>query len=335
MVKIGLLGAGFIGATHAQAYAAVERARLVAVADVNRDAADRLAHACGAKAFYDADALLADKDVEVIDVCLPTFLHEHYVVAAAERGKHVLCEKPIALTLEQVDRMIGAVRRAGVIAMVAQVIRFWPQYVVIREMLERGELGRPLMATAARLASAPGWGDWFRDPQLSGGALLDLHIHDLDYICALFGRPRSVYAMGAASPTRAWDYVVTSLDFGEVKAVAEASFLMPQGFPFLMAFRLLGTEACVEFCLGGTTQVDKRGQAATKLVVYRSGEPPVHPPYPGEDAYLAETKYFVRCVIERRQPALATLAEARMVLEVALAAKQSLETGQVVRPQAA
>ncbi len=330
MVRVGLLGAGFIGATHAQAYAAIEGAQLVAVADANSAAADALAGQYGAKAYYDAEALLDDAAVDVADVCLPTFLHERYVVAAAERGRHILCEKPVALSLEGVDAMIAAVERAGVIAMVAQVIRFWPQYVVIRDLLQRGVLGRPLIAKAARLASAPRWGNWFADPALSGGAVLDLHIHDLDYVCWLFGRPRSVYAVGAQSATGAWDDVVTSLDFGAVKAVVEASFLMPEGFPFTMAFRLTGSEAVVDFRLGGTTQVDQRDQAATELVVYRNGAAPEHPPVPGEDAYLAEIRYFVECVARGQRPALATLAEARGVLEVALAARRSLETGGIV-----
>jgi predicted dehydrogenase len=330
MVRVGLLGAGFIGATHAQAYAAIEGAQLVAVADANRPAADALAGQYGAKTYYDAEALLADGSVDVADVCLPTFLHERYVVAAAEHGKHVLCEKPVALSLEQVDAMIAAVERAGVIAMVAQVIRFWPQYVVIRELLQSGALGQPLIAKAARLASAPRWGNWFADPALSGGAVLDLHIHDLDFVCWLFGRPRSVYAVGAQSATGAWDDVVSSLDFGTVKAAVEASFLMPAGFPFTMAFRLAGSKACVDFRLGGTTQVDQRDQAATELVVYRDGAEPEHPPVSGEDAYLAEIRYFVECVAAGRQPALATLSEARGVLEVALAARRSLETGQIV-----
>ncbi len=330
MVKVGLLGAGFIGATHAQAYAELEQAELVAVADARADAADALAQRFGAKAYHDADALLADAQIDIVDICLPTFLHERYVVAAAERGKHILCEKPVALSLAQVDAMTAAVERAGVIAMVAQVIRFWPQYVVIRDLFRQGALGRPLVATAARMSSAPKWGNWFADPKLSGGAVLDMHVHDLDFLCWLFGRPRSVYAVGAQSPSQAWNYSVTSLDFGAVKAMAEASFLQPEGFPFLMAFRLTGTDACVDFRLGGTTQVDKRDQAATDLVVYRSGAAPEHPPYSSEDAYVAEVRYFVECVVAGRQPELATLPEARGVLEVALAARRSLETGLIV-----
>ena len=330
-IKVGLLGAGFIGTTHAQAYAAIEEAQLVAVADVKREAADRLAESCGARAYYDIEALLGDDEVEAVDVCLPTFLHERCVVSAAQRGKHVLCEKPIALALEQVDSMISAVREAGVIAMVAQVLRFWPQYVVIRDMFERGELGKPLMATATRLAEPPGWSGWFRDPNLSGGALVDLHIHDLDYIYSLFGRPRSVYSVGMASETGAWDYVVTSLDYGDKRAVAEASFLMPEGYPFQTIFRLLGTDGCAEYRFRVAGQVDRREEAETEFVLYRSDQPPEYPAYPDKDGYEAEIEYFVNCVSQGKEPEIATLEEARTVLQIALAARESLETGQVVQ----
>jgi len=298
IARVGLLGAGFVGTIHAQAYAAIPEARLVAVADAKQEAADKLAGSCGARAYYDAQQLLDEEDLDVIDVCLPTFLHERFVVSAAERGRHVLCEKPIALTLEQVDHMLTAVRQAGVFAMVAQVIRFWPQYVVIRDTLESGQLGAPLIATAARLAEPPDWGGWFRDPSLSGGALLDLHIHDLDYIYSLFGKPQSVYAAGVASPTGAWDYVVSSLDYGNKRAVAEASFMMPKGFPFQMAFKLLCTDGCAEYRFRVGGQVDQREHAETELAIYRSGEPPAYPAYSHEDRYTAEIAHFLRCVAD-------------------------------------
>ena len=330
MVKVGLLGAGFMGSAHAAAYTAIENAHLVAVADVDHAAADKLAEEQGAKAYYEIESLVKDREIDMVDVCLPTFLHERSVVSAAKRGKHVLCEKPIALILEQVDSMISAVREAGVMAMVAQVVRFWPQYVVIREMFERGELGKPLMARAARLVGPPDWSSWFKDPGLSGGALLDLHIHDLDYIYSLFGKPRSVYAVGATSETGAWDYVVTSLDYGDKRAVAEASFLMPKGFPFQTAFRLLGTDGCAEYRFRVGGQVDRREAAEMEFTLYRSNQPPEHPPSPDKDAYEAEIEYFVNCVSQGQEPEIATLEEARIVLQIALAARESLETGQVV-----
>ena len=331
MVKVGILGAGNIGGTHVRGYQCLANARVVAVDDIVKAKAENMAAPLQARAYDDWQAFLGDPEVEMVDICLPTYLHKQGVLAAAQAGKHILCEKPVALSLAQVDRMIAAVERAGVKAMIAQVIRFWPHYVAIKEMLERGQLGAPIMAQAARLGSQPTWSSWFADPQLSGGALLDLHIHDLDWLYYLFGRPRSVYAVGVRSANGAWDHVLTSLDYGRMKAAAEASSLMPNSYPFTMVFRMLGEQGYAEFRLGGTQSDPSAAARRDGLVVYQAGQPPQFPACSDEDPYLAEIRYFVDCLDEGKSPTIATLAEARTVLEIALAVRRSLETGKVVR----
>jgi len=332
MARVGVLGAGFMGSTHAGIYKQLASAQLVAVADANRPLADELAGKHGVRAYYDIDSLLADPEIEAVDVCLPTFLHERCVLGAAKQGKHVLCEKPVALSIDQVDKMIDAVDKAGVISMVGQVIRFWPQYVAIHDLLRKGELGDPLMVTATRLSAPPAWGNWFKDPKLSGGAVLDLHIHDLDYVYWLLGMPKSVYAVGLQGEMGAWDYVQTSLTFDKARAVVEASFLMPKGFPFQMAVRVMGSKATAEYRFRVLGQVGERSQAETELRLYRPDEPAQSLPSAEKDAYVAELEYFVQCLNERRQPRVATLRQARDTLRIALAARRSAETGQAVVP---
>ncbi len=332
MVRIGLLGAGFMGGTHAAAYSELPDAQLVAVADANQGLADALATKHGARAVYDIDALLNDPGVDAVDICLPTFLHERCVVGAARAGKHLLCEKPIALSLEQVDNMLAAVEKAGVIAMVGQVVRFWPEYVAIQRLLKEGTLGTPRAAHAVRLSAPPAWGNWFKDPKLSGGAVLDLHVHDLDYVYWLLGMPSSVYAVGLQSPMGAWDHVTTSLSIGDVAAVVEGSFVMPDGFPFQMLFRLLGSEATVEYRFRVLGQVGERAQAETELRLYRPGKPAETVPAETGDPYAREIAYYVSCLKAGQQPEVATLPQARDVLSIALAARQSMETGEVVHP---
>ena len=327
MIRLGLLGAGFIGETHAAAMQAVDGAELTVVADSNREAADRLAGAYGAKAYYDAERLFEDPSLDAVDICVPTFLHCETVIAAAERGKHILCEKPVALAVSEVDQMIDAVRRAGVKAMVAQCVRFWPQYAAAKQLLDGGQLGRPLMATASRLAGPPSWSSWFRDPKLSGGAILDLHIHDLDYLFYLFGAPEQVCTVGTASETGAWDDVLTMLRYKTHGASARAGYRMPRGWPFTTSFRILGDEACVEYRFRVGGQIDRRGAATTEFLLFRPGQDPVQPACSSQDAYEAEIEYFVDCLRDGRDPEIAALREARTVLRIALAARESLETG--------
>lgn len=331
MINVGILGAGGIARTHVRGYAQLPNTRVVAVCDIIPERAETMAASLAARPYTDWAAFLAHPGMDMVDICLPTYLHDQGVIAAAGAGKHVLCEKPVTLTIEQADRMIAAVDRAGVKAMVAQVIRFWPHYSAIKDMLERGELGAPLVARLARLGTLPAWGSWYRDPALSGGALLDLHVHDLDWVYYLFGAPRTVYAVGVQSDTSAWNDLTTSLDYGDHKAVVEASLLMPAGFPFTMHCRVLGANACAEYRYGGG-QVDPQGAARLhSLAIYRGGGAPAEDvPCSAEDPYMAEIRYFVGCLEAGVEPAIATLRDARAVLGTALAARRSLETGSVI-----
>lgn len=330
MINVGIVGAGNIGRVHSRSYAQLANARVVAVADIDHQAADAMAAKHGARAYYDMRYLFDDKDVQVVDVCLPTYLHEQGVIGAASAGKHVLCEKPVALTVDSAERMISAIEHAGVKAMVAQVIRFWPHYLTIKEMLDRGDLGLPIMAYAARLGRQPMWTSWYSDPNLSGGALLDLHVHDLDWLYYLFGRPKTVYAVGTRVNSGAWNHVLTSLDYGSHRAAAEASFLMPDSFPFTMIFRLLCERGLAEYQYGGIQSDPQATARLHTLVAYLAGQPPQHPTCDETDPYLAEIRYFVNCLDRGESPTIATLSEARDVLQIALAARQSLETGQVI-----
>lgn len=331
MIRVGIIGCGNIARTHARAYEQIANAQVVATADIRPEAAEAMAARFGARAYAHMDGLLADRAVDMADICLPTYVHEEATLAAARAGKHVLCEKPLTLSLASADRMVAAVREAGVTAMVAQVIRFWPHYLAIKRMLDTGALGAPLSVYAARLGRLPAWGTWFHDPQLSGGALLDLHVHDLDWLYYLFGRPTSVYALGVQSANGAWDHVSTALDFGSVRAVVEASFRMPDSFPFTMYFRLLGERGMAEYQFGGG-QSDPAGKARLhRLVHYPHGQPAHEPACKEEDPYLAEIRYFVDCLDECRAPAVASLDEARDVLAIALAAKRSLESGEATK----
>ena len=330
MIKVGMLGSGGIGAVHGDAYKRVRNARVVAVADCIPEVADRLASELQAQAYYSIDALLEDREVEMVDVCLPTPIHADAVVAAARAGKHILCEKPIARNLDEADRMIRAVRQAGVKAMIAQVVRFWPQYALIKETLVRGDIGAPLAATATRLVAHGRLGmGWHFTPELGDGAILDLHIHDLDYIYYLLGKPQRVYAAGVKSPSGTYDHVVTSLDYGRFIATAEASFRLPAGFPVTFAFRLVGEKGCVDYRFSGAWHGSEGGQQ-DDLAVFLAGQPPQHPSYSQVDAFAAEIEYFAECIMTGREPDMASLADARAVLEVNVAARRSAATGQVV-----
>lgn len=336
MLKVGIIGAGNISGIHASAYETLsERAQVVAVADIRKEKAEALAERLGAdKVFDNADKLLQE-DLDMVDICLPTFLHEEYVVKAARSGKHVLCEKPMALSVASADKMIEAAQAAGVKFMVAQCIRFWPEYVAVREKLNTGELGKIIAVTAARVGSAPrtSWNDWMLKPELSGGAVVDFHIHDVDFINSIIpSKPRTVAAVGVKSECGALNHVNTNITYedGTIAAV-EGDWFVPQGYPFTMFLRVTCEDGSIEFQFKAGVNIEKRNEAKPQVILYREGAEPEMLDVPeGKDAYLAEIEYFLDCIENDQEPAVVTPQDARDSLKVVLAARDSVEKNRCV-----
>ncbi|MFN3649984.1 MAG: Gfo/Idh/MocA family protein [Armatimonadota bacterium] len=229
MVRVGIAGIGFMGVTHFKAYPQVEGARVEAIFTRDRkklegdwtgirgnfgDAGGQQ-DLSGLRRYDDLDAMLADPEIDLIDLCLPSHLHRALAIRAMEAGKHVLVEKPIALTVEDADAMIAASERTGRLLMVAQVLRFWPEFSAIKDLVESGEYGSLLGAHFKRVIARPSWSgdDWFSDPSKTGGAVVDLHIHDTDFVQYLLGRPASVWSTGTTSPGGGIDYLVTQYQY--------------------------------------------------------------------------------------------------------------------------
>src|SRR5262249_15961050 len=247
MLKVAILGLGFAGKTHADAYARLPNVELVGIGGFREDMRKKWKGPHPVQLHPDPDVLLNSSGADIVDICLPTFMHEEYVIKAAEKGIHIICEKPFALNLASVDRMLEAVKKSGVTLMVAQVLRFFPHYCKCRELVRGGRLGDVFFVSASRLSEMPRWADWFRDPLKSGGALFDLQVHDLDYVLNLLGVPERVCATGLQSGSGAWNHVVTLLLYPASRACIEASYRMPAGWPFTSRLRLMGTAASLEY----------------------------------------------------------------------------------------
>jgi predicted dehydrogenase len=271
-----VLGAGFMGGTHARAFAKLPDVQVLGVSSRSADKAAGLAEEVGAEPFTDAMALATDPQVDVVSVTLPTHVHKEYTVAALNAGKSVLLEKPMGLSVEECDAMIAAADESGQILMLAHVLRFWPEYVALVDFVKSGELGKPLAATASRLSGRPTWGDWFTNPEWTGGAVHDLQIHDLDTLNWLFGTPKSVYARGQRGAPGGWDHVLTLVDYGEVGCLAEGSVMMPDGYPFTMTLRVLCEKGTVEFTFraGGTGVETGTGSGTGLMSDFPSGAHP-------------------------------------------------------------
>ncbi len=264
-VKVGIIGLGFMGTTHFRIHQANPKSRIVAVADV--DAAkqqgdirkvignigggsnDRLDFT-GIKVYDEAMKLLADPEVEEVDICLPTYMHADVAVAALEAGKHVLLEKPAALTYAETERIIAAAKKSGKRFTVGLCVRAWPEYRWAFEAVKAGRIGKIKSALFKRFSpdiDGNAWQNWFMNQQLSGGAQLDLHMHDIDEVLYFCGRPTAVTVIGTKSKHGCNDHSFALYHFagGEPAVAAEGGWSAPKTAPFEMSFQLIGDRGTI------------------------------------------------------------------------------------------
>lgn len=326
-MKVGVLGSGFMGGTHARAYAKIKGVEVAAVSSRRLEKAQRLAEEVGARATTDDTAIISDPSIDAISNTLPTHLHAEYTIAALKAGKHVLLEKPFALTAGDCDGMMAAQKESGTVLLVAHVLRFWGGYVSLVEFVQSGKLGRPLSAVATRRSQLPGWADWFLNPALSGGAVLDLCVHDFDVMNWIFGAPKSVYARGRELEPGLWNDVHATIDYGDAEGFVEGSESMPDGYPFTMSLNVACEGGIVEFNFrAGGVSVEMGG--SNSLVAYEPGKSYALEAKPG-DGYENQAAYFVDCVRNGRAPTVGAPEQARLAVLIAELARQSLESGKV------
>ena len=249
MLRIGLVGYGGMGKVHASNYDHIISAQLVAICDSVNEVTDR----DGVTLYKSIEAMLMQEQLDIVDVCTPTFLHKEAVMKALNAGIHVICEKPIALHLEDAKEMYALAESKGKQLMIGQVLQFSTPMQVLRELVEGGEYGKALDASFLRLSACPKWatGSWLMDKDKSGLIPFDLHIHDLDMIVSLFGKPNS-YKMSANGRTGIGyqEHYRFLYQYDNLDVMAEAAWYNAD-FPFTANWRVYFEEAVVE-CVGTT-----------------------------------------------------------------------------------
>ena len=331
MIKIAIIGAGFMGRTHAQIYVKAQNAKVVGLCDKNRELGETFAEEFQCAYFDEIEDLLKQCDVDVMDICVPTFLHEEYVMTAAKHKKYVFCEKPVTFSVRQLDGMIRAVEQSGKRMFVGQVVRFWPEYVTAKRKYESGELGDLKAVYAARLSEHPAWSEWYRKVENSGGGLLDLHLHDVDYICHLLGKAEYVYAVGQKNEYGCWNHVMSVLSLPSgISASVEGIIEMAKGYPFTMQLRLVGEKKVYDYIMKAGSNLEDVGSARRETRVYEDGNTTVLP-LDETDAYETELLHFLSCVEQDKESEIIFMEDVRTVLCTREAIRTSLETGAKVK----
>lgn len=300
-LRAAVCGYGALGHVHADGLAATPGILPVAVCDLRpeqfqpRDAAfnlkagERRFDVRSVATYTDWRAMLREARLDLLVVALPTDLHAEVSIAALEAGVHVLCEKPMAIDAVQAERMAAAAERTGRRLMIGQCLRFWPQYEALKRLIDARTHGALRVLRLERVGSYAQWSaeGWMNDHRRSGGAILDLHLHDVDWVGHVLGRPRAVFAAGQTGRSGGIDDVTAVFDYGSCQATVVGSWMYGG---FRMSFEAVFEQATVAWS-GGAMTVRRPGVAEAEEIRVEQGS-----------AYQRELAYLCDCIRAGGEP---------------------------------
>lgn len=343
-VKVGIVGLGFMGTTHFGIHRELGKSEIIAVSDVDEKKLSgdwssvignigggdnsRPVDLNGIKKYRDTMELIVDPDIEMVDICVPTYLHEKYAVAALENGKHVLCEKPIGRTYQEAKRITEAADKSDKFFSSGLCVRYWPEYRHAFELYSSGKLGKVISAVFKRVSPSihgNAWEDWFMKSRLSGSALLDLHLHDTDLVRYFFGRPVSVTSFGLKGfrSDSGIDHVVTNYDFDDGSLImSEGGWDPAKTTPFEMSFQIV--------CEKGTVRLSELGYK----VLWEDGR--IEEPKPVSEnlstGWHVEIDYFLSSILNGIKPdKYLSTAEMRDSMAIIEAEERSIEEKRTIK----
>lgn len=319
-IKVAVCGYGPMGRMHAQMLQRLEGVELVGIADVESSLQQRGREELKVATWGSGEELIDARVADAVFICAPTYLHAPLAIRALEQGQHVFTEKPMGLNADECAAMIAAAHRHGKRLTVGQVLRFWPEYVYLKQTLDDGRLGRLLTLSLLRVGGVTrGWRDWFLDEKLGGTQIFDRHIHDTDLVLWLLGKPQAVRTFGSVGVEGGFNHTFTRYLYPGLSVQAEGSADLPPGFPFTMAYLAVFERGAIAY---------NNRQKPTLTVYPSSGaaETPVLPNPLGEvatglnisaaDGYFLEDLYFLDCIRSGRAPVIVTPESARDTVAV-------------------
>ena len=329
-MRVGIVGVGFMGTTHAAGWAETP-AEIIGFTAETQSEAGALSKQYKTRVYSSLEEMLPN--VDVVDICSPTHLHYEMALKAAAAGKHVVCEKPLARTTRQAREILLACQRAGVQLLVAHVVRFFPEYALAHSAVVEGQIGTPGVIRLHRGSYRPKKpaGNWFLDEVKSGGILMDLMIHDYDYARWVAGDVESVSARRVTQlhPEAPVDYglVILSHRSGALSHIAGAWAYPPP--TFRTHLEIAGDRGLIEFDSDGTAPIQnfvlRTGGADAPDVALPSS--PV-----SESPYSTQIKEFYRALAEGIAPRVSG-TDGLAAVQIAEAALESAYTGQSVELQ--
>lgn len=315
-----------MGRVHVKAWQAIADAQLIGLVDTDQEALSALEQDAGVPGYRDFDAALRDLDADIVDICLPTYLHRTTAEYCFAAGKHVICEKPLALTLKDARAMIDAAEAAPKKLLVGHVVRFFPVYQKARQLMLDQALGQIGTVKTFRGGGYPrGWQDWYGDPLKSGTLATDLLIHDIDFLLWCLGPVTRVYAKSLTDHIdNAADQVLASLRFESgVIAQVEGTWAYPQGFSY--RFEIAGSQGLIHF--------DSADNAPIRTVMRSTSKTPVAVEVPENPVavspYQTQLAHFLAVIAQDTNPVV-TAEDGYTALAISLAIRDSIQSGEPI-----
>ncbi len=343
MIRVGIVGIGFMGMIHHLAYANVKGAKVAAIAtrDAKKRAGDwrgiqgnfgppgTIMDLKGIKAYENWQDLIADPQIDLVDICLPPQLHTEVAIAALKAGKHVLVEKPIALETSAALKMVEAGKKSGKLLLIGQVLPFFPEYAFALKAVQSGKYGRLLGGHFKRIISDPLWIKDFYDPRTVGGPVVDLHIHDAHFIRLLCGMPQAVFSTGRMRGDVV-EFFTTQFQFADqdLAVTATSGVIAQQGRSFTHGFEIHLEKATIVFdfaVVGGQPRVQ------IPLTVLGPGDKVTEPKLDSVDGFVAELTEVTKAIKSGKPSPILDGTLAADALVLCHKQTQSVKNGKLVK----
>jgi len=332
MLKVGLIGCGFMGGMHSACYKEIDGVEIVAVADVRDEKAQEIAKVHNAKVFGCGDDLIENADVDIIDICLPTFLHTEHAVKAMKKGKNVFIEKPVCLTAEEGKLLLETQKETGAKVQVGQVIRLWDEYKWLKEVVDKKEYGEIKTAVFRRLSNVPtwAWDNWLHKAECSGSVALDMHIHDVDFMRYILGEPDKFASNVSRNEKGVIEQIFTTFAYKNAVVTVESCWDYPEDFPFTADYRIKFEKATVVYDANGVTVYPVGGgKIKPEIISEFTGNNDIGGNLSSLGGYYNELKYFVEKLNANEVPEIAPLCEGIKSVELALKEIESVGGAQI------
>lgn len=318
-----------MGRTHYRCWKALGDVDIVAICETNPKIMDEAKKKIGnigrqqneidfssLELYTDIDTMLEEAKLDAVSITLPTYLHADISIRALAAGVNVLCEKPMALNIEDCRRMTAEAESSGKVLQIGHCVRFWPEYAKAGDIIKSGKYGKVIASSFQRLGAIPTWSsnNWLLDEKRSGGVALDLHIHDTDFVQYLFGLPNAVYSTGAKNENGNLVHIVTQYLYDDEKVVtAEGAWSMSPSFGFQMSFNI---------ALEKATLVYDMTREPTFRVCPADAEA-FTPDTDKRDGWSVEIEHFARTIRGEKIEPVTTLAQSTNSVKIVEAEKDS------------